>query len=124
MVRNAIRIIDPEMKGTIIKEEVSYVMKYCLQFPSEAQVRDFIIPALEQDEPSKHVVSEKVEQLVSSYLMKNEYEPATAERLLAAFRLMDPQGTGRIPLEVVQELITTKGIVFREAEVDAFTLYA
>ncbi len=90
MVRNALRFADPEQKGTIIKEEVSYVMKYCLQFPSEAQVRDSIIPALEQDEPSTRVLTEKVEQLVAGYLMRNEFEPANAERLLAAFRLMDP----------------------------------
>ena len=99
-------------------------MKYCLQFPSEAQVRDSIIPALEQDEPSTRVLTEKVEPLVAGYLLKNEFEPANAERLLAAFRLMDPQGTGRIPLEVVQEILTTKGIVFREQEIDDFTLYA
>ena len=65
-------------------------MKYCLQFPSEAQVRDSIIPALEQDEPSTRVLTEKVEPLVAGYLLKNEFEPANAERLLAAFRLMDP----------------------------------
>ena len=124
IVKKAIRIIDPEEKGSIDKREVSYVMKFCLQFPSEAQVRDFIIPALEQDEPSKHVVSEKVESLVAGYLMKNEYEPATAERLLAAFRLMDPQGTGQIRLEVVQELLSTKGIQFRQEEIDSFSLYA
>ena len=64
--KKAIRIIDPEEKGMLDKREVSYVMKYCLQFPSEAQVRDAIIPALQSDnifsdEKSKHVASEKVE---------------------------------------------------------------
>ena len=35
-VRKAIRIIDCEDKGIIDKREVSYVMRYLLQFPSEA----------------------------------------------------------------------------------------
>ena len=124
MAKKTITIIDPENKGMIVKEEVSYIMRYCLQFPSEAQVRDHIIPELEQDEPSKHVPTAKVEEVVTQSLMKNEYEPAPAERLLAAFRILDPQGTGKIPLDVIDELLTTKGIPFRDQEIDEFKLYA
>ena len=56
--------------------------------------------------------------------MKNEYEPAPAERLLAAFRILDPQGTGKISIEVLEELLTTKGIGFRNEEIMAFKNYA
>ena len=123
-MKRAISIIDPENKGTIDKREVSYVLRYCLQFPSEAQVRDIIIPELEQDEPSKHVATSKVEDFATQAMMKNEYEPAPAERLLAAFRILDPQGTGKISIEVLEELLTTKGIGFRPEEILAFKQYA
>ena len=76
-------------------------------------MRDTIIPELEQDEPSKHVATDKVEQFVVTAMSKNDFEPAPAERLLAAFKILDPQGTGKIPLDVLDELLTTKGIGFR-----------
>jgi Ca2+-binding EF-hand superfamily protein len=104
---------------------VSYVYKYLLQFPSEAQVRDHIIQELDGDEPDiKFVSNQKVEDAVTQSLIKNEYEPAPAERLLAAFRILDPQGTGRIHLEVMEELLLTKGIPFREIEWTQFKDYA
>ena len=52
-VLDALRIIDYDGdRGIIDKREVSYLMRYLLQFPSEAQVRDYIIVKLEDDEPS------------------------------------------------------------------------
>ena len=56
--------------------------------------------------------------------MKNEFEPAPAERLLAAFKILDPAGTGKIPLDVIEELLTTKGIPLRDEEISSFKLYA
>ena len=32
------------INNRIIYREISYLMRYLLQFPSEAQVRDYIIP--------------------------------------------------------------------------------
>ena len=52
-VLDALRIIDYDGdRGIIDKREESYLMRYLLQFPSEAQVRDYIIVKLEDDEPS------------------------------------------------------------------------
>lgn len=87
-------------------------------------MRDFIIPALEDDEPSKHVSTTKVEEMITASMIKNEYEPASSERLMAAFRILDPKGTGRISMDVLIELLTTKGIPFRKEEEDFFRQYA
>lgn len=57
-------------------------------------------------------------------LLKNDFEPAPAERLLAAFRILDPQGTGRIQLDVMEELLMTRGIPFVEREWTTFKDYA
>jgi hypothetical protein len=43
------------------KREVSYIMRYLLQFPSEAQVRDYIIIKLEDDAPCDFIKFEKFE---------------------------------------------------------------
>ena len=89
-VEDAFHIIDVDRRGFLDKREVSYLMRYLLQFPSEAQVRDYIIVKLEDDEPSQFVKKEKVEAFMVNVLMTNEFEPAPAEHLLAAFRIMDP----------------------------------
>ena len=81
--------------------EISYIMRYLLQFPSEAQVRDYIISKLEDDEPSDYIKYEKFEPYMLQVLMSNEFEPATAERLLDAFKILDPQGLGYVRKDVM-----------------------
>ena len=53
------QIIDTKNDGYVDKREVSYIMRYLLQFPSEMQVRDYIIVKLEDDEPSEFIKFEK-----------------------------------------------------------------
>ena len=45
----------------LLFREISYIMRYLLQFPSEAQVRDYIISKLEDDEPSDFIKYERFE---------------------------------------------------------------
>ena len=123
-IKKAFSIIDLDGKGYLDKREVSYLMRYLLQFPSEAQVRDYIIVKLEDDEPSKYVKYERVEPYMVQVLMTNEFEPAPAEHLLAAFRILDPEGKGRIRYDVIKELLQTKGIPLREKEIQDFEKFA
>ena len=99
-------------------------MRYLLQFPSEAQVRDYIIVKLEEDEPSDFIKYEKFEPYMVEVLMRDEFPPAPAEHLLAAFRTLDPANTGRIKKEVIEELLMTKGIPLRTKEFDSFIQFA
>ena len=108
-VQKAFKIIKPAM-DFCDKREVSYIMRYLLQYPSEAQVRDYIIVKLEDDEPCDFIKYEKFEPYMINVLMNNEFEPAPAEHLLAAFRILDPQNTGRIKKEIIENLLATKGI--------------
>ena len=57
-------------------------------------------------------------------LMTNEYGPNYSEHLLAAFRTLDPQNLGYIPIDVMENLMTTKGIPLREREIDSFISHA
>ena len=77
-------------------------MRYLLQYPSEAQVRDYIIERLEDDEPSDFIKYNKFETYMIEVLTKNEYEPNPAEHLLAAFKVLDPEGKGYIRKDVMQ----------------------
>lgn len=53
-------------------------------------------------------------------LQNNEFEPAPAEHLLAAFRILDPEGKGYIKEDVIRQLLTTKGILLRPKEYEQF----
>lgn len=57
-------------------------------------------------------------------LMNNEFEPAPAEHLLAAFKILDPQGLGHIKKDVMHQLLTTKGIQLRPTEYEFFKQFA
>ena len=56
--------------------------------------------------------------------MTNEYEPNPAEHLLAAFRVLDPEGKGYIRKDVMRTLLTTKGIPLRPREYTQFENFA
>ena len=95
-------------------------MRYLLQFPSEAQIRDYIIDQLEGDEPSDFIKYDKFENYMLNVLVTNEYEPNPSEHLLAAFRVLDPEGKGYIRKDVMKTLLTTQGIPLRPREYDSF----
>ena len=99
-------------------------MRYLLQFPSEIQITDHIIDILEGDEPCDYIKYEKFEPYMLKCLKDNEYEIAQAEHLLAAFRVLDPKEKGYIEKDVMQELLTKKGICFRQREINSFMAFA
>ena len=57
-------------------------------------------------------------------MMTNEFEPAAAEVLIAAFRVLDPMGVGHIKKDVMKELLTTMGIPLRTREYEYFEAFA
>ena len=116
--------MDSSKPGLILNREISYIMRYLMQFPSEAQVRDYIIVKLEDDEPSEYIKYDKLEPYLVNVLMINEFPPTPAEHLIAAFKMLDPHGTGKIKREIIDNLLKTKGIAFRDTEMAAFTEYA
>ena len=96
LIQQAFNIVDIPHEGYIDRKEVSYVMRYLLKVPSEAQIRDYIIDRLEGDTPTNFILFEKFEPYMLEVMMGDEFEPASAEDLLAAFRVFDPKGQGWI----------------------------
>jgi hypothetical protein len=85
-------------------------MRYLGQFPSEAQVRDAILPEVKfifnldwrRLTTRIHQILEiwalYASRFISIYsvLKEQEFEPDEPETVLAAFRLLDPEGKGYI----------------------------
>ncbi|CAG9333727.1 unnamed protein product [Blepharisma stoltei] len=124
LIREAFSYLDREGKGYIVREEVSYIMKYFGQYPSEAQVVDVILPEIQEDEPTNYVYYEKFEKYMLNAIINNEFEPDDAETLLAAFKVLDSEGKGYIEVDAMKELLLKNGIPFYEKEWQDFEAYS
>ena len=73
MIKEAFNIVDMEGKGHIDRKEVVYVMRYLLQFPSDAQMRDYILDFIKAgDDPADDYVKySKFEPFMLDIMLKN-----------------------------------------------------
>jgi Ca2+-binding EF-hand superfamily protein len=58
-IEEAFSLFFDKKSNSIEKKEVPYVMRYLGHFPSEAQVRDHVLPEIEDDEPSENISYKK-----------------------------------------------------------------
>ena len=110
--------------GQIQREEGRAIMRYFGQFPSEAQYVNIILPEIQEDEPPNNIKYEKFEPYMLKAIIDNEYEPDDAERLLAAFKLIDEQKRGFIDVDAMKMIMIEKGIKFVNEEWESFMTYA
>lgn len=103
-------------------------MRYLGQFPSEAQVRDAILPEVLAlfivDWRRWASLDYQIFQVWTLHaqryfhfdlvLKEQEFEPDDPETVLAAFRLLDPEGKGYIEIEEMRRHLETSGIEFGE----------
>ena len=78
LIRDAFSNVDREGKGYVIREEISSLMRYFGQFPSEAQVVDVILPEIQEDEPTNYVYYDKFEKYMLNAIITNEYRICTS----------------------------------------------
>jgi calmodulin len=99
-------------------------MRYLGQFPSEAQVRDVILVEIEDDEPSELIKFSKFEPYMLQVIKDREFEPDDPETVLAAFKLLDPEGKGYVEIEDIREKLMKLGIEFNANETKDFIDFA
>lgn len=75
---------------------------------------------IQEDEPTAFVTYEKLEKKLIEALETGEYAPDSADVLLQAFRVLDPERKGFIEADRMEELLTTRGTPFREKELESF----
>ena len=64
-----------------------------------------IIPKVEDDESGDDVKLNKFENFLLEVLMTDEYDPSPPEHILAAFKVLDPEGKGYIEKEILKRMI-------------------
>ena len=68
------------------------------------------------------VTYEKFEKKMIEVLRDHEYEPDTDDRILRAFRVLDPERKGYLEAETMREILCTEGTPFREKEIEGALL--
>ena len=124
LIKEAFSSVDREGNGYVIQEEVSSIMRYFGQFPSEAQVVDVILPEIQEDEPTKYVYYDKFEKYLLNAILTNEFDPDDSDTLMAAFRVLDPDGKGYIEVDAMKQILTQKEIKFYDSEWAEFEKFA
>lgn len=64
--------------------------------------------------PNLSLTCSEVNFYLNSVLKDQEFEPDEPETVLAAFRLLDPEGKGYIEVEEMKRHLETSGIEFNE----------
>mmetsp|Transcript_27454 Transcript_27454/g.56431 ORF Transcript_27454/g.56431 Transcript_27454/m.56431 type:complete len:167 (-) Transcript_27454:85-585(-) len=124
-IREAFKLFDKDNKGQVIQEEAPTIMRYLGVYPSEKDIVKEIIPAMmEEDMQTKTIAYDKFEAKMLEIISAGTYEPDSEEKLLQAFRFLDPEGKGYIEASVMRDMLITKGVPFREKEIDAFMAVA
>lgn len=119
-IREAFDLFDKDKADAIIQEEVGTVMRALGAYPTERDLVLNILPEMQDDEPTGFVSYSKFEKKMIKILASKECEPDSTDLILQAFRTIDVDKNGYIPSELLEDLLTTKGIAFRAKELEAF----
>lgn len=123
-IREAFSFFDKVGNGTVFQEEVGTIMRYLGQFPSETDVVEVILREMQDDDPSNVVTYENFEKMMLRSLHEHEYDPDDSETLLAAFRVLDPEGRGWLDANQMREYLASGPVGFREKEMSEFLDFA
>ena len=92
--------------------------------PARARARAAAAPQIEEEEPTGFIRFERFERMMSRVLLENQYPRDSEEKLLRAFRTLDPDNKGYVEADKVRTLLTTHGERFSPEEIEDFLNFA
>uniref|UniRef100_A0A7S4C1G6 EF-hand domain-containing protein n=1 Tax=Chrysotila carterae TaxID=13221 RepID=A0A7S4C1G6_CHRCT len=122
-VKEAFALFDKESKGTCDVREVCTIIRHLGICPTEIELRD-MITEIEDEEPTGYVRFERFERMMCRIILENQYPRDSEEKLLRAFRTLDPDNKGYVEAEKLRTLLTTHGERFSQEEIDEFLSFA
>ncbi len=122
-VHQIVSIIYKDYNGYIPRVEAPYLIRYFLQFPSQSQVVDEILPAIEKLESttdkSKDLLEvDAFEKHLIQLLKTNQYASYDRETLIEAFRVLDSDKNGFLDLHTFYTFLKRYGITFTKEQID------
>ncbi|KAA0156434.1 hypothetical protein FNF27_00980 [Cafeteria roenbergensis] len=121
-IRVAFDLFDDAANGTVPSEEVPTILRYLGIFPPEAEIPD-IMDGMHEEEPTKYVTYERFEARALEMMREGKYAPDSEETILAAFKVFDPEDTGEIDAERLQQMLLEDGDSgrgYQDKEMEAF----
>lgn len=108
--------------GYIPKPEIPYIVRSFLQFPSQQNIVDDIIPAIEKLETNDQKIPqncqiEAIEKYMVTLLRQNTYSSYDKDLLLKAFQTLDSTKLGFLDLHTMFYLLKNFGIKFNKQNI-------
>merc|ERR1712032_992797 len=115
-ITSAFKVFDHESNNTIDVREVGTVVRSLGLVPTEAELQDLIISECEDDEDNGTVRLEKFVLVMSLILTGNKMKPASEERLLQAWQVLDTDNKGYLTEDEITNFMTKEGEPFSQEE--------
>jgi len=122
-IKAAFALFDRDGKNIVDVREIGTIVRHLGICPTEIELRD-LITECEEEEPTGFVQFQRFERMMSRVLLENQYPRDSEEKLLRAFRTLDPNNNGYVEAEKVRTLLTTHGERFSQEEIDDFLNFA
>ena len=122
-IKDAFSLFDKDAKGVCDVREIGTIVRHLGICPTEIELRE-MITEIEEEEPTGFIRFEKFERMMSRILLENQYPRDPEDKLLRAFRTLDPDNKGYIEAEKIRTLLTTHGERFSQEEIDDFLNFA
>jgi Ca2+-binding EF-hand superfamily protein len=122
-IKAAFSLFDRDNKGMCDVREIGTIVRHLGICPTEIELRD-LITECEEEEPTGFIRFERFERMMSRVLLENQYPRDSEEKLLRAFRTLDPDNKGYVEADKVRTLLTTHGERFSPEEIEDFLNFA
>ena len=119
---NVLAFKDKENEGYVSKPEIPYILRSFLQFPSQQNIVDEVIPAIEKLETvsiknMQNCQIEAIEKYMIDVLKKDTYSSYDKDYLYKAFKALDTNNEGFIDLHTMFYLFKNFGIKFTKQNI-------
>ena len=122
-IKDGFSLFDKDGKGMCDVREIGTIVRHLGICPTEIELRD-LITECEEEEPTGFIRFERFERMMSRVLLENQYPRDSEEKLLRAFRTLDPDNKGYVEADKVRTLLTTHGERFSPEEIEDFLNFA
>jgi len=125
-INAAFALFDRDGKKIVDVREIGTIVRHLGICPTEIELRDLITECEEEEGEGTtgFIRFERFERMMSRVLLENQYPRDSEEKLLRAFRTLDPNNNGFVEAEKIRTLLTTHGERFSQEEIDDFLHFA
>merc|ERR1711881_13530 len=119
-ISTAFKVFDHDNNNTIDVREVGTVIRSLNLVPTEAELHDIITECEDDPEEADNgtIRLEKFVLVMSLILTGNKMKPASEEKLLQAWQVLDQDGKGYLTDEEITNYMTKEGEPFSQEEMN------